>query len=75
MEEPGIDGMTVEEWNGHRLQHWPKIPGKWMAGTYVPSPVRRVEIAKPSGGTRKLGIPTVLDRIIQQRILQAMTPI
>jgi len=72
---PGIDGMTVEQLNGHLLQHWPKIHGKLMAGTYVPSPVRRVEIAKPSGGTRKLGIPTVLDRFIQQMILQAMTPI
>src|SRR5882762_8137195 len=72
---PGIDGMTVEQLNGHLLQHWPKIHGKLMAGTYVPSPVRRVEIAKPSGGTRKLGIPTVMDRFIQQMILQAMTPI
>ena len=72
---PGIDGMTVEELNGHLLQHWPKIQGKLMAGTYVPSPVRRVEIAKPSGGTRKLGIPTVMDRFIQQMILQAMAPI
>lgn len=72
---PGIDGMTVEKLNGHLIQHWPKIQAKLMAGTYVPSPVRRVEIAKPSGGTRKLGIPTVLDRFIQQMILQAMTPI
>jgi group II intron reverse transcriptase/maturase len=72
---PGIDGMTVEKLNGHLIQHWPKIHAKLMAGTCVPSPVRRVEIAKPSGGTRKLGIPTVLDRFIQQMILQAMTPI
>jgi RNA-directed DNA polymerase len=72
---PGIDGMRTEELNGHLLQHWPKIHGKLLAGTYVPSPVRRVEIPKPSGGTRMLGIPTVLDRFIQQMILLAMTPI
>ena len=72
---PGIDGMTTEQLNGHLLQHWPKIHAKLMAGTYTPSPVRRVEIPKPSGGTRMLGIPTVLDRFIQQLLLQAMTPI
>lgn len=72
---PGIDGMRVEELNGHLLRHWPKIHAKLMAGTYVPSPVRRVEIPKPNGGTRMLGIPTVLDRFIQQMLLQAMTPI
>jgi group II intron reverse transcriptase/maturase len=72
---PGIDGMTVEQLTGHLIEHWSKIQAKLMAGNYVPSPVRRVEIAKPSGGTRKLGIPTVLDRFIQQMILQAMTPI
>jgi RNA-directed DNA polymerase len=72
---PGIDGMKVEELNGHLLQHWPKIHGKLMAGTYTPSPVKRVEIPKPNGGKRMLGIPTVLDRFIQQRLLLAMTPI
>ena len=72
---PGIDGMKVDELNGHLLRHWPKIHAKLMGGTYVPSPVRRVEIPKPSGGKRMLGIPTVLDRFIQQMILQAMTPI
>ena len=72
---PGIDGMTTEQLNGHLLQHWPKIHAKLMAGTYTPSPVRRVEIPKPSGGTRMLGIPTVQDRFIQQLLLQAMTPI
>ncbi len=72
---PGIDGMRAEEWNGHLLQHWPKIHAKLMAGTYVPSPVKRVEIPKPNGGKRRLGIPTVLDRFIQQMLLQAMTPI
>src|SRR6266496_1714660 len=72
---PGIDGMRAEELNGHLLQHWPKIHAKLMAGTYVPSPVKRVEIPKPNGGKRRLGIPTVLDRFIQQMLLQAMTPI
>jgi len=72
---PGIDGMTTEQLNGHLLRHWPKIHSKLMAGTYVPSPVKRVEIPKPNGGTRMLGIPTVLDRFIQQLLLQAMTPV
>jgi RNA-directed DNA polymerase len=72
---PGIDGMKVEELNEHLLKHWPKIHSKLMAGTYVPSPVKRVEIPKPSGGTRMLGIPTVLDRFIQQMLLLALTPI
>ena len=72
---PGIDGMKTEELNGHLLKHWPKIHAKLMAGTYTPSPVKRVEIPKPNGGTRMLGIPTVLDRFIQQMLLLAMTPI
>lgn len=72
---PGIDGMKTEELKGHLLKHWPKIHGKLMAGTYTPSPVRRVEIPKPNGGKRMLGIPTVMDRFIQQMVLQAMTPI
>ena len=72
---PGIDGMRTEELNGHLLKHWPKIQGKLLAGTYTPSPVRRKEIRKESGGIRTLGIPTVLDRFIQQMLLQAMTPI
>jgi len=72
---PGIDGMRTEELNGHLLKHWPKIHAKLMAGSYTPSPVRRKEIEKPGGGKRMLGIPTVMDRFIQQMILQAMTPI
>lgn len=72
---PGIDGMKTEELNGHLLKHWPKIHDKLMRGTYTPSPVRRKEIKKLGGGTRMLGIPTVLDRFIQQMLLQAMTPI
>jgi group II intron reverse transcriptase/maturase len=72
---PGIDGIKAKELNGHLLKHWPKIQAKLMAGTYTPTPVRRKEIDKPGGGTRMLGIPTVLDRFIQQMLLQAMTPI
>jgi RNA-directed DNA polymerase len=73
---PGIDGMRTAELTGHLLKHWPKIQAKLLAGTYVPSPVRRKEIRKENGGgMRKLGIPTVLDRFIQQMLLQAMTPI
>jgi len=67
--------MQTKELNGHLLRHWPKIHAKLLAGTYVPSPVKRVEIPKPNGGTRMLGIPTVLDRFIQQMLLLAMTPI
>jgi RNA-directed DNA polymerase len=55
----GIDGMTTEELNGHLLKHFPKIHSKLMAGTYVPTPVRRKDIDKQGGGKRKLGIPTV----------------
>lgn len=73
---PGIDGMTTEELSGHLKKHWPKIHGKLLEGSYVPSPVRRKEIRKENGGgTRMLGIPTVLDRFIQQLLLQVMTPI
>ena len=71
----GIDRMSVEELEGHLQRHWPKIRAKLLAGTYVPSPVRRVEIPKPNGGKRVLGIPTVQDRFIQQLLLQVMTPI
>ncbi len=72
---PGIDRMTTSELGAHLQAHWEKIRAKLLAGTYVPSPVRPVEIPKPSGGTRTLGIPTVLDRFIQQLLLQVMTPI
>ena len=72
---PGIDRMRTEELEAHLEAHWEKIRGKLLAGTYVPTPVRRVEIPKPSGGVRKLGIQTVLDRFIQQLLLQVMTPI
>jgi RNA-directed DNA polymerase len=71
----GIDRMTTKELEKHLQAHWEKIRAKLLLGTYVPSPVRRVEIPKPSGGTRMLGIPTVQDRFIQQMMLQALTPI
>jgi RNA-directed DNA polymerase len=71
----GIDRMTTRELENHLQAHWEKIKAKLLAGTYVPSPVRRVEIPKPSGGTRMLGIPTVQDRFIQQMLLQVLTPI
>jgi RNA-directed DNA polymerase len=71
----GIDRMRTTEPERHLQTHWGKIRAKLVAGTYVPSPVRRVEIPKPSGGTGMLGIPTVQDRFIQQLLLQALTPI
>ena len=71
----GIDRMQTTELENHLQAHWEKIRAKLLAGTYVPSPVRRVEIPKPGGGTRMLGIPTVQDRFIQQMMLQVLTPI
>ena len=74
----GAPSGTPQRWSTgdrHLETHWEKIRAKLLVGTYVPAPVRRVEIPKPSGGARMLGIPTVLDRFIQQLLLQAMTPI
>jgi RNA-directed DNA polymerase len=69
---PGTDGMKVGELPGYLKQHWPAIREQLMSGTYKPQPVKRVEIAKPDGGVRKLGIPTVLDRFIQQGVMQVL---
>ena len=69
---PGIDGMRVSELPGYLKQHWPAIREQLRNGTYKPQPVRRVEIAKPDGGVRQLGIPTVLDRFIQQAVMQVL---
>ena len=69
---PGVDGMTVRDLLGYLKQHWPAIREQLLSGTYQPQPVRRVEIPKPDGGVRKLGIPTVLDRLIQQMVLQVL---
>src|SRR5690348_4174884 len=69
---PGIDGMKIGELSGYLKQHWPSIREQLLRGTYQPQPVRRVEIPKPDGGVRKLGIPTVLDRFIQQAVMQVL---
>jgi RNA-directed DNA polymerase len=69
---PGIDGMKVSELPGYLKQHWPAIREQLLSGTFEPQPVRRVEIPKPDGGVRKLGIPTVLDRFIQQAVMQVL---
>jgi RNA-directed DNA polymerase len=68
----GIDGMTVGGIADYLKQHWPAIREQLLNGTYEPKPVRRVEIDKPDGGVRKLGIPTVLDRLIQQAVMQVL---
>ena len=71
---PGIDGMTVEELPDYLRDNWVQIREQLLAGTYQPSPVRRQLIPKSSGGMRELGIPTVLDRLIQQALLQVLQP-
>jgi RNA-directed DNA polymerase len=68
----GVDGMTVHELPEFLKQHWPAIREQLLSGTYKPQPVKRVEIPKPDGGVRKLGIPTVLDRFIQQTVMQVL---
>jgi RNA-directed DNA polymerase len=68
----GVDGMTVGGITDYLKQHWPAIREQLLNGTYEPRPVRRVEIPKPDGGVRKLGIPTVLDRFIQQAVMQVL---
>ncbi len=68
----GVDGMTVHELPEYLKQHWPAIREQLLSGTYKPQPVKRVEIPKPDGGVRKLGIPTVLDRMIQQAVMQVL---
>jgi hypothetical protein len=68
----GIDGMTVDELPGYLKEHWPAIREQLLSGTYKPQPVKRVEIPKPDGGVRQLGIPTVLDRMVQQAVMQVL---
>jgi RNA-directed DNA polymerase len=69
---PGVDGITVGRLDDHLRQHWPALREQLLSGTYKPKPVKRVEIPKPDGGVRKLGIPTVLDRFIQQAVMQVL---
>ncbi len=69
---PGIDGMTVKKLPGYLKKHWPQIREQLLAGNYQPQPVKRTEIPKPDGGMRKLGIPTALDRFVQQAIMQVL---
>jgi group II intron reverse transcriptase/maturase len=71
----GVDNMQVKELRPHLKEHWSRIKQELLEGTYKPSPVRRVQIPKPDGGVRELGIPTVLDRFIQQAIQQVLTPV
>lgn len=68
----GVDGMTVQQLPEFLKQHWPAIREQLLSGTYEPQPVKRVEIPKPDGGKRKLGIPTVMDRFIQQAVMQVL---
>ena len=72
---PGIDGMPVEELRPYLRENWLEIREKLDQQTYRPSPVRLKEIEKPDGGVRRLGIPTVMDRFLQQAITQALTPL
>ena len=71
---PGIDGMSFDDLAPYLKEHWPTIRAELLAGSYKPQPVRRVEIPKTTGGTRPLGIPTVLDRFIQQAVMQVLQP-
>ncbi len=69
---PGVDGMTVRELPEYLKQRWPAIREQLLSGAYVPQPVKRVEIPKPDGGVRKLGIPAVLDRFVPQAVMQVL---
>lgn len=71
----GVDKMTIEDTEKYLKTHWYEIKDKLIEGTYKPKPVRKVEIPKESGGVRTLGIPTVIDRIIQQGIVQIIQPV
>ncbi len=73
--KPGVDGVTIDDFPAYLQEHWSQIKIKLLNGSYRPQPVLRVEIPKRSGGKRPLGIPTVLDRLIQQAILQVLQPL
>lgn len=70
----GVDGLRVDEFKAWLQQHWPSVKAALLAGDYMPAAIRKVEIPKPNGGVRTLGIPTVLDRLIQQALLQVLQP-
>ena len=70
----GVDGLTVFEFKAWLQQHWPSVKAALLAGDYLPAAIRKVEMPKPNGGVRILGIPTVLDRLIQQALLQVLQP-
>ena len=69
---PGVDGMTIDDAKDYLREHWPGTRPQLLEGTYQPQPVKRVEIPKPDGGVRKLGVPCVVDRLIQQALLQVL---
>src|SRR6202049_2584462 len=69
---PGVDGMTIDDAKDYLRKHWPDIRSQLLEGIYQPLPVKRVEIPKPDGGIRKLGVPCVVDRLIQQALLQVL---
>ncbi len=69
---PSIDDVTVDDLDDHLKSHWPEITSRLLDGAYTPKPVRRLQIPKASGGIRPLGVPTVLDRFIQQAVMQVL---
>ncbi|USS95766.1 reverse transcriptase domain-containing protein [Serratia symbiotica] len=69
---PGVDGISVSELPDYLKRQWPELRSNLLPGRYKPQPVRRVDIPKPGGGTRQLGIPTVMDRFIQQAVMQVL---
>lgn len=71
----GVDSLAVSQLKGGLKTHWPRVKQALLAGDYMPQPVRRVDIPKPAGGVRTLGVPTVVDRLIQQALHQVMQPI
>ena len=71
---PGVDGMTIKDATAYLREHWPNIRSQLLSGTCQPQPVKRVEIPKPDGGIRKLGVPCVVDRLIQRALLQVLQP-
>jgi RNA-directed DNA polymerase len=70
----GVDGLSVSDFKAWLQQHWPSVKAALLAGEYMPMAIRKVEIPKPNGGVRTLGIPTVVDRLIQQALLQILQP-